>query len=130
MADELYVLHRFTCSCGTTLEVHAQHILGGWQGRFAVNCPKWHKEQEIPTRPWGSSMRMATTGLLNSSSQRIEREYGNGCSRFRAFDYWAAIWPRNGTQQGNRTARPSQLAQKRLAQIWADGCGLSLPRVR
>ena len=38
--------------------------------------------------------------------------------------------PGNRTQQGNRTARPSQLAQKRLAQIWADRCRLSLPRVR
>lgn len=51
MADELYVLHRFTCSCGTSLEVHAQYILGGWQGRHTVNCPKCDKEQEIPTRP-------------------------------------------------------------------------------
>jgi hypothetical protein len=51
LMDDLFVLFRLACACGTTLEVHGQYIIGGWQGRHAVTCPKCKNENELPTRP-------------------------------------------------------------------------------
>lgn len=49
-ADEQYVLHRFTCPCGTRLEVHAQRMTA-FQSRYSVQCPKCNKEHPIVSRP-------------------------------------------------------------------------------
>jgi hypothetical protein len=48
--EGLFVLFRFTCACGTNLEVHGQHMTGGFQSRHAVTCPKCQKQNELPTR--------------------------------------------------------------------------------
>ncbi len=38
--DDLFVLFRFACAYGTNLEVHGQHIVGGFQSSHAVSCSK------------------------------------------------------------------------------------------
>jgi hypothetical protein len=50
--DEMFVLFAISCTCGTELHVHGQHLKNGaWGSRNFVACPKCKTEHDLPTKP-------------------------------------------------------------------------------
>jgi len=81
--EDLYVLHKLKCDCGTALEVHAEHVVGAfsslilpWNARSATRSMRFPLDhcgfsKRIPTgllRPFPSLIELCGTLLLPVSA--------------------------------------------------------------